>query len=277
MYETRDEILKALAYTGQYLREMLPLDCMVAVTDGVKFVAYYPGRKVDVGAKTGALIPEDDFVIHQAFKTGQKFEGEIPKEAYGVPFKGIVMPIKDGEGKTIGTFNLGIDMSSQQELTMIAEQLAASFQQIAASSQGLASSADELNSSQKDLITLSQKAKEDLKHTDEILSLINGVASQTKLLGLNAAIEAARAGELGKGFTVVAQEIRKLSDRTASSTKEIAGTLKLISNHIEQIAKHIEKTEQIGENQAAASQEISAAIEENTSVTEQLVSLAKIL
>ena len=139
------------------------------------------------------------------------------------------------------------------ETTQGAEQARSSLASMDGTMQRMVAATDSINAK---LAALSEKSS----HINKVLTTITKVADQTNLLALNAAIEAEKAGEAGRGFSVVATEIRRLSDQTTAATDDIEQMLKDMNSAVSASVMGMDKF----------SEEIRRSVQEVASVSDQL-------
>ncbi|MDG3088389.1 methyl-accepting chemotaxis protein [Vibrio hannami] len=124
-----------------------------------------------------------------------------------------------------------------------------------------------------------QQLEEASQKVDSVMEIITGIAEQTNLLALNAAIEAARAGEQGRGFAVVADEVRSLAVRTVEAVDEISGTIETMKHESGEVIQYIssskesvEQGKQRGEDAITALNEITTKASEANKQTNVIAS-----
>ncbi|WP_062787679.1 methyl-accepting chemotaxis protein [Aquitalea pelogenes] len=139
------------------------------------------------------------------------------------------------------------------------------MEQVAREVQSIVQTVDALQSAMGDLSSHSEQIR-------GIVAVIRDIADQTNLLALNAAIEAARAGEQGRGFAVVADEVRKLAERTASATVEIAQMINSVMSQTEVAIGHTSKTNERVATGVAMSREAAEKVGRIKASTQDIAS-----
>ena len=136
-----------------------------------------------------------------------------------------------------------------------------------------------LSNQTKDTIEVTSKVKSDVKVLEissseikKFVSIIADIAEQTNLLSLNASIEAARAGEAGRGFSVVAEEIRKLADGSRQAAEEINKVVEIIEKQTHETVGTAAKAEKIVEEQAETVNATKEAFQKIYHATEEVIS-----
>lgn len=154
------------------------------------------------------------------------------------------------------------------EINISLERAVAAVEELSASSQEIVAFSDEA-------ANIAKRTSDEVEKTADILDIIKRVSKQSNLLGLNAAIEATRAGEFGRGFSVVASEIRKLAEESNKSTSKIQNMINQFCNSVNQVLKNSEQSKIITKEQAGATQEITEMLDGLKMVSQKLLELSE--
>lgn len=199
---------------------------------------------------------------------------EFDTSKYGVPVMVECNPLFD-EDEVVGTFSIITPREAAVNLRELSGDLSQGISGISSAIQELAASASEIHLNEQNLNNEIKQVIGLSEEINEVSSFIKDIADETKMLGLNAAIEAARAGEVGKGFGVVAQEIRNLSDQSKGTVPKIKELTDNIKSKIDESSKKSQSSLSSSQEQAAATEEVTASIEEITKMAEDLNKIAQ--
>ncbi|MEW9700728.1 protoglobin domain-containing protein [Paenibacillus sp. SI8] len=209
------------------------------------------------------VMPEDWINVIHALTKMFNLDSQLVLEAYEYEEKQKIQVLADDQKAILST------------ITRAVQDLASMMVELGGSSQTVADTAIQTAESQESSNQRIDELNDEIKDIAKMGSVMKEISDQTHLLGLNAAIEAARSGEHGRGFEVVANEVRKLASHSREALDQIQSKLKLISQKLEVVKKGAHETTQYARTQAASAEELTSFVQMIEHVTVELEQLKK--
>lgn len=255
-----NELMQSFYNLVPYFKHYFDDELVFTISNIEKFLLVQDSPNLKMSSKTGDKIP-NGCAADVCLRAKKPISIIVPKEVFGVSLKTMAVPVFEN-GEIAGTMVIGMSLEKKEKISNMSNLLSDSLSKISSNLFDMSSGIQNIYGTNSDIQKFIEATSENAKKTDEVLNFIEGIAKKTNLLGLNAAIESSRAGEFGKGFSVVSNEIRKLSQSSKESINQINEILNNIQASINQIYDRFNHSNELLDNQASRLQEINAKIQE---------------
>jgi hypothetical protein len=255
-----NEIIKSFYNLIPYFKHYFDDELVFTISNTESFLLVQDSETIKMSSKTGDKIPVG-CAAYECLKQKKTVSIIVPESVFGVQAKAMGVPVYENN-KIVGTIVIGKSLERRIKISNLSKNISDALSQISSTTTEMASDIQNISETNLNIQNFVDKTNEEAKQTDDVLKFIDSIAKQTNLLGLNAAIESARAGEYGRGFGVVSNEIRKLSQSSSQSIKEINDILRNIQNSIEEISHKFADSNIVLDKQTVAIEEISSTIQQ---------------
>ncbi|WP_339273125.1 methyl-accepting chemotaxis protein [Paenibacillus sp. FSL W8-0187] len=272
--QTQHELISAFVKVAPLLKSLTNDDITIGIYDTEKLIINIPGKTFSLNVSPGDPLVEGDIVTN-AIRNNTALSAVVPKELFGFPLAARAIPLHDHQGRVIGGVGMGTSLEKANALFEMAESFSAIVEQTTASIGDISQSIAHLTERVTDVTNQMTDVSSSAQQIGKISSVVKEISDQSNMLGLNASIEAARAGEVGRGFSVVADEIRKLATSSKENVDQINGITKNIQEFLQRLNHAFSDIHTLTDTQSRAIQEFSTTIHEISIKAEELAQVAE--
>ncbi len=272
------EILDAVVATSEAYYETLKRfgTFYFVASDLEKIVAAHWTENFDLHVRVGDLL-NPKWLIAQAAHHATVQETIVDREhtTLGQPYLGKAIPLFHN-GICVGALGYYLSTEHVEKQSHFVYEVHGLIQSLQSISDTFIETSHHVNVIQEEINLGMNDFVTRFSQMQDASKTIQNIATQTNLLGLNAAIEAARAGEQGRGFSVVADEVRKLSNNSKTFANEIHQAIQVLTNSVGLLQSKAQSIYQVGEEQTASAAEIRELITKVESMAGELRDLFSI-
>lgn len=252
---------------------------IVGDSDGGKRIGtkHDGSQKILSGHLNEYVVTTADVIKNPTLKEGQNYPIEVDGQRVGTfAIAGQLDYVRPIAKVVVALLSTRLKQAKQIEIVReVAHAVSQNVEQAVAAIEGISASSQELAANTESVVNVSHDSVRRVKDTGKILDMSRRIATQTKLLSLNASIEAARAGNYGRGFAVVAQEMQNLAQNSADATENINKILQEIQDSIQKVIDGINQSAVISNKQAGTMQDIIKVVQDVQTSSADLIAAFK--
>lgn len=258
----KKDILQAFIAAAPYFGDIVNEDINIGIMNSNEYILTVDGKTIISNQKAGDKNSYDEFAL-TTIREKKQISFEDVSDRFPFPVEVTFSPVLEKDGSATDVLIAMVkNIAKRKKIDDVSREIGKSFEQANKAISEFAEDSQNLLENINDILRYTGNTQAKLGQIDSLIKGIKEIAQQTNILAINAGIEAIHAGTAGRGFSVIAKEMGKLSKSSDEAAEMANGALTEIKEAVQTINSNIDKIDCYCDNQVASTREVSATFNE---------------